>query len=199
MCVYVRFKQWLGENGSVVSKYSAKLMGSAFSANNLAENPQKLAESGLQGLLLSHQSECTLVSWGNLEYKAKITVLVIDKSACLVKTSWSTDKEPLLMDSGLELFLFCPFPYVSSTCLLCMNIHSCNDGFVLCSLAKRKQGFTSQDTLRTLLKAPSVFAIAVFWVGQWKWSCHVSSILSVTQSVSLRGQCHPGLELSLDS
>ena len=70
------------------------------------------------------------------------------------------------MDSGLELFLFCPFPYVSSTCLLCMNIHSCNDGFVLCSLAKRKQGFTSQDTLQTLLKAPSVFAIAVFWVGQ---------------------------------
>ena len=71
------------------------------------------------------------------------------------------------MDSGLELFLFCPFPYVSSMCLLCMNIHSCNDGFVLCSLAiERKQGFTFQDALRTLLKSPSVFAIAAFWVGQ---------------------------------
>ena len=80
------------------------------------------------------------VSWGNLEYKAKITVLVIDKSACLVKTSWSTDKEPLLMDSGLELFLFCPFPYVSSTCLLCMNIHSCNDGFFV-QLGKKKTRF----------------------------------------------------------
>ena len=68
------------------------------------------------------------------------------------------------MDSGLELFLLCPFPYVSSTCLLCMNILSCNGGFVLCSLAiERKQGFTFQDDLRTLLKAPSVFAITVFW------------------------------------
>ena len=38
----------------------AKLMGSAFSANNLAENPKKLVESGLQGLSLSHKSECTL-------------------------------------------------------------------------------------------------------------------------------------------
>ena len=111
---------------------------------------------------------------------------MIDKSACLVKTSWSTDKEPLLMDSGLELFLFCPFPYVSSTCLLCMNIHSCNDGFVLCSLAKRKQGFTSQDTLRTLLKAPSVFAIAVFlgWSVKMVRSCllnPVSDSVSVPQ------------------
>ena len=33
--------------GSVVSKYSANLMGSAFSAWNMAEHPQKFAESGL--------------------------------------------------------------------------------------------------------------------------------------------------------
>ena len=35
-------------------------MGSAFSANNLAENPNKLVEFGLQGLSLSHKSEYTL-------------------------------------------------------------------------------------------------------------------------------------------
>ena len=77
------------------------------------------------------------------------------------------------MDSGLELFLFCPFPYVSSTCLLCMNIHSCNDGFVLCSLANRKQGFTSQDTLRTLLKL--LLSLLLLFFGLVSENGHVMS------------------------
>ena len=38
--------------GSVNSKYSANLMGSTLSASNLAENPQKMADSGLQELWL---------------------------------------------------------------------------------------------------------------------------------------------------